>query len=108
MAVDNGSGMCKPVRSGDDRPNTPGIMVGVDQVCSYVGDKAQSKTCDNGSGMCKMACKAGVVRDALRAVLPSIDIPGVKVGMRPASEYAQRADASLDLFYERLVSGSQS
>ena len=40
--------MCKAVRSGDDRPNTPGIMVGVDQVCSYVGDKAQSKTCDNG------------------------------------------------------------
>ena len=69
MAVDNGNGMCKAVRSGDDapcagfplivdRPNTPGIMVGAGQVCSYVGDKAQSKTCDNGSGTCKMACKA--------------------------------------------------
>ena len=104
MAIDNGKGMCKAVRSGDDapcagfplivdRPNTPGIMVGADQVCSYVGDKAQSKTCDNGSGTCKMACKAHDVNGsgmrktgfAPRALLPSVadrpKMPGVSVGM---------------------------
>ena len=139
MAFDHGSGMCKAVRSGDDRPKTPGIMVGADQVCSYVGDKAQSKTCDsgrgmrkagvaehaprvslpstvgrsnltgstvdmdqkgsyvedkaqsntynNGSGMCMETCKAGVAYDAPRALFPSIEIPGVKVGMDQKHSY---------------------
>ena len=54
IVVDNGSGMCKAGFAGDDapravfpsivgRPKMPGIMVGMDEKDSYVGDEAQSK-----------------------------------------------------------------
>jgi len=54
LVVDNGSGMCKAGFAGDDapravfpsivgRPKMPGIMVGMDQKDSHVGDEAQSK-----------------------------------------------------------------
>jgi len=54
LVVDNGSGMCKAGFAGDDapravfpsivgRPKMPGIMVGMDNKDSYVGDEAQSK-----------------------------------------------------------------
>ena len=67
----------------------PGIIVGTDQACSYVGDEAQSKTCDNGSGM----CKAGLAEYALRVSLPSTvgrsKLPGSTVGMDQKGSYVR-------------------
>jgi len=54
LVVDNGSGMCKAGFAGDDapravfpslvgRPKCPGMMVGMDNKDSYIGEEAQSK-----------------------------------------------------------------
>jgi actin-related protein len=55
IVIDNGSGFVKAGISGDDaprcsiptvigRPKQPGMMVGMDQKDTYVGDEVSSKT----------------------------------------------------------------
>ena len=52
IVIDNGSGICKPGFSGEDkprcvfpsivgRPKNPGVIVGVEQKDIYIGDEAQ-------------------------------------------------------------------
>ena len=107
VVVDNGSDMCKTEFAGDDAsravipssvdmPKVPGIMVGMEQKDSNVGDDVQSKRgvstvkhhiqhADNGSGM----CLAGFAEDAPCALLPSIvggyNMPGQRHHFSPVS-----------------------
>ena len=107
VVVDNGSDMCKTEFAGDDaspavipssvdKPKVSGIMVGMEQKDSNVGDDVQSKRgvstvkhhiqhADNGSGL----YLAGFAEDSPCALLPSIvggyNMPGQRHHFSPVS-----------------------
>ena len=88
VVVDNGSDMCKTEFAGDDasravnKPKVPGIMVGMEQKDSNVGDDAPC-------AVCRRLCLAGFAEDAPCALLPSIvcgyNMPGHRHHFSPVS-----------------------